>query len=68
MIKTPTKPMLLLDTRNDRGNGILISGEIGAKRTPIVRIEGTALGWRLVESVTLDEAIQFCKSLKQWVS
>jgi hypothetical protein len=60
--------MVLLDTRNDKGNGILIQGEIGAKRVPIVRIEGTALGWRLVESVTLDEAIQFCRQLKQWVT
>jgi hypothetical protein len=68
MIKTPQKPMMLLDTRNDKGNGIMMHGEIGAKGVPFVRVEGTARGWRLVESVSLDEAIQFCKSLKQWVS
>lgn len=68
-IKKPEKPMVLLDTRNyETGGGILILGEIGAKSEPIVRIEGTARGWRLVSSVSLDEAIQFARNLKQWVS
>jgi hypothetical protein len=61
--------MVLLDTRNyETGNGLLILGELGAKNAPIVRVEGTARGWRLVSSLTLDEAIQFARNLKQWVS
>jgi hypothetical protein len=63
-IKHPDRPMLLLDVRDDQGNGIRIQGERGG----LVRFEGTQLGWRVIESVTVEQAVEFCRNLKKWVT
>jgi hypothetical protein len=63
-IKHPDRPMVLLDVRDDRGNGIRIQGERGG----LVRFEGTQLGWRVIESVSVEQAVEFCRNLKKWVT
>ena len=67
-IKTPTRPMVLLDTRDNRGAGIHIYGEIGSDKVPHVRIEGTERGWRIIKSVSLGEIIELCTNLRKWVT
>lgn len=63
-IKHPDRPMLLLEVHDDRGNGIRIQGERGG----LVRFEGTQLGWRVIEAVTVEQAVEFCRNLKKWVT
>lgn len=63
-IKHPDRGMTLLDVRDGQGNGIRIEGERGG----LVRFEGTQRGWRVIESVTVEQAVEFCRNLKKWVT
>jgi hypothetical protein len=63
-IKHPDRAVTLLDVRDGQGNGIRIEGERGGK----VRFEGTQRGWRVIESISVEDAVQFCRNLKTWVT